>query len=217
MRTIKTVLQVEDNTGDARLLREMFNEHHANEIQLLQVRRVSEAEKYLVNGTVDVILLDLRLPDADGLGALRRLVAVAPGVPLVVLTSWDDEGIAAQALQGGAQDYLLKGQIERRGLFRALRHAVERKAMEEALFAEKERAEVTLNSIGDAVACTDIAGNLTFLNAAAERMTGWSRQEAVGRPFAGLMRILDASSRETIANPTEIGRASCRERVYGTV
>ena len=135
---------------------------------------------------------------------MRRAHAAAPRVPLVVLTGLDDESLAAQALQEGAQDYLIKGQIETRGLLRALRYAIERKIMEEALFVEKERAQVTLNCIGDAVVCTDISGNITFLNVVAERMTGWSWQEAAGRPMADVFRILDATSRETIPNPMEM-------------
>jgi integrase len=78
----------------------------------------------------------------------------------------DDESLAAQALQEGAQDYLINGQIETRGLLLALRHSVERKIMDDALFGEKERAQVTLNSIGDAVVRTEFAGNITFLNLA---------------------------------------------------
>jgi len=116
----------------------------------------------------------------------------------------DDEAIAAHALHEGAQDYLIKGEIETRGLHRALRHAVERKAMEEALFAEKERAQVTLKCIGDAVACTDISGNVTFLNLVAERILGWTGHEATNRPMAEVLRILDANSRETIPNPMEM-------------
>jgi diguanylate cyclase (GGDEF)-like protein/PAS domain S-box-containing protein len=79
----------------------------------------------------------------------------------------------------------------------------ERKEAEEALFVEKERAQVTLNCIGDAVACTDISGNITFLNIMAEKMTGWSQQQAAGRPMAEVARILDATRRETIPNPME--------------
>ena len=123
-----------------------------------------------------------------------------PRVPLVVLTGLDDESLAAQALQEGAQDYLVKGQIDTRGLVRALRYAIERKAMEEALFVEKERAQVTLNCIGDAVACTDISGNITFLNLVAEKMTGWSRQEAA----AGQWPRFSASSTPQIAKPSRI-------------
>jgi diguanylate cyclase (GGDEF)-like protein/PAS domain S-box-containing protein len=204
VKPIKTVLLVEDNVGDARLLHEMFREQGARDAQLLHVSCMSEAESHLAHRATDIILLDLGLPDAQGLGALRRAHLAAPRIPLVVLTGLDDESMATQALQEGAQDYLIKGQIERRSLFRALRYAVERKHMEEALFVEKERAEVTLNSIGDAVACTDISGNITFLNIVASRMTGWSAHEAAGRPFAELFRILDATSRNVIPNPMEM-------------
>jgi diguanylate cyclase (GGDEF)-like protein/PAS domain S-box-containing protein len=123
---------------------------------------------------------------------------------LVVLTGLDDESLAAQALQVGAQDYLIKGQIETRGLLRALRYAVERKSMEEALFVEKERAQVTLNCIGDAVICTDITGNVTFLNLVAEKMTGWLRNEAAGRPMPEVFRILDSATHETTPDPMEL-------------
>ena len=86
----------------------------------------------------------------------------------------------------------------------AEQHLAEMKIMEEALFVEKERAEVTLNCIGDAVMCTDISGNLTFLNPVAEKLTGWSHQEAAGRSMAEVLRILDAASRETTPNPMEM-------------
>ena len=73
--------------------------------------------------------------------------------------------------------------------------------MEEALFVEKERAQVTLNCIGDAVVCTDISGKITFLNLVAEKMTGWPWKEAAGRPMADVFAILDASTREPTPNP----------------
>src|SRR6187549_1373360 len=146
----------------------------------MHVRCMGDAELRLAEPAVDVILLDLGLPDAQGLGAVRRAHAAAPRVPLVVLTGLDDDTIAVQALQEGAQDYLVKGQIETRGLLRALRYAVERKTMEEALFSEKERAQITLDCIGDAVICTNIDGDITFLNVVAEKLTGWSWAEAGG-------------------------------------
>lgn len=203
-KSIKILLLVEDNPGDARLLREMLSEQGSRATELTHVECMSEAERHLAERVFDIILLDLELPDAQGLAAVRRAHAVAPHVPLVVLTGLDDDSLAAQALQEGAQDYLIKGQIETRGLLRALRYAIERKIMEEALFVEKERAQVTLNSIGDAVVCTDISGNITFLNLVAEKMTGWSRQEVAGRPMAKVFRILDATSRETTPNPMEM-------------
>jgi signal transduction histidine kinase len=130
MSTIKKVLLVEDNPGDARLLREMFNEDGSLEVDLACVSFMSEAERHLATCTADIILLDLGLPDAQGLAAIRRARLAAPDIPLVVLTGMDDEALAAQSLQEGAQDYLIKGQIETRGLLRALRYAGERKRLE---------------------------------------------------------------------------------------
>jgi diguanylate cyclase (GGDEF)-like protein/PAS domain S-box-containing protein len=199
---IRKILLIEDSAGDARLLYEMFSEQGCHDIDLTHVMRMSEAEQHLAKHTVDVILLDLGLPDAHGVEAIQRVHAAAPRVPLVVLTGLDDDSMAVRALKSGAQDYLVKGQIETRGLMRALRYARERKNMEDALFAEKERAQVTLDCIGDAVVCTDLLGNITFLNAVAEVMTGWPRQDAIGRPMAQVFRVLNTTGHNTIPIPT---------------
>jgi diguanylate cyclase (GGDEF)-like protein/PAS domain S-box-containing protein len=182
----------------------MFKETGSHNTELTHVECMRDAEEHLAQSPVDLILLDLGLPDAQGLGAVRRARAMAPRVPLVVLTGLDDEVLAGQALHEGAQDYLVKGQIETRGLLRSLRYAVERKLMEDVLFVEKERAQVTLNCIGDAVVSTDISGKITFLNLVAEKMTGWSCQDAAGRPMAEVCRILDTTSRETIPDPMKM-------------
>jgi signal transduction histidine kinase len=107
-----------------------MNEQGPHNAELIHVGCMSEAEEYLAKHTVDVILLDPGLPDAQGLEAVRRAHAAAPGITLVVLTHLDDESLATKAMQVGAQDYLVKGQIETRGLLRALRYAVERKRLE---------------------------------------------------------------------------------------
>ncbi|MEO5884536.1 MAG: response regulator [Candidatus Limnocylindrales bacterium] len=127
----RLLLVVEDNPGDARLLREMLHAQGSHDSILTHVESMGEAERYLASGTVDVILLDLGLPDAQGLDAVRRAHTAAPHIPLVVLTGLDDESLAVQALQEGAQDYLIKGQIESRSLLRALRYAIERKILED--------------------------------------------------------------------------------------
>ena len=201
-KSLRLLLLVEDNPGDARLLREMLNEAGAHNTEMTQAESMGEAERHLAQALFDIVLLDLGLPDAQGLEAVRRARAVAPRVPLVVLTGLDDEALATRALQEGAQDYLIKGQIETRGLLRALRYAIERKGLEEALFVVKERAQVTLNCIGDAVVCTDIEGNITFLNLVAEKMTGWPWEEAVGRPMTEVFRIQGAATHDATPNPT---------------
>ena len=203
-KAIKILLLVEDDPGDARLLREMFNDRGgaSNFTTLTHVESLKEAERCLSAGGIDIVLLDLGLPDASGLTVVRRAQAAAPRVPLVVLTGLDDEVLAAQALNEGAQDYLIKGQIEASALFRALRYAIERKIMEETLFEEKERAQVTLRSMGEGVVCADILGNVTFLNVVAERKTGWTLQEALGRPLVEIFKTRDitrGSGAETTA------------------
>ncbi len=125
------ILLVEDNSGDARLLCEMLREDISHVTRVTHVESIRAVEKHVVEGHVfDIVLLDLGLPDAQGLGALRRTRTVAPYVPVVVLTGLDDEQLALQALQEGAQDYLVKGQIETYGLLRAMRYAIARKTME---------------------------------------------------------------------------------------
>jgi signal transduction histidine kinase len=138
---VRSVLLIEDNPGDARLLEEMFKEQAAHNVDLRHVELMEEAETYLAHRAVDIILLDLQLPDAQGLEAVRRARAAAPQIPLVVLSGLDDELMAVQALQEGAQDYLLKGHTETRGLLRSLRYAMERNTIEGKLFAEKELAQ----------------------------------------------------------------------------
>jgi signal transduction histidine kinase len=130
MTSVRKILLVEDNPGDARLVRETLSEQGSHNTELAHVGCMAEAEKYLVEHKVDIILLDPGLPDAQGLEAVRRAHAAAPDVTLVVLTHLDDESLATQAMQEGAQDYLVKGQIETRGLLRALRYAIERKRLE---------------------------------------------------------------------------------------
>jgi signal transduction histidine kinase len=124
------ILLVEDNAGDVRLLREMFSKEKPDSFELTHLLRMSEAVVHLAKGGVDIVLLDMGLPDGHGLDTVRRAHAAAPDVPLIVLTGLDDESLASEAMKEGAQDYLIKGQIENRALPRALRHAIERHRMQ---------------------------------------------------------------------------------------
>jgi diguanylate cyclase (GGDEF)-like protein/PAS domain S-box-containing protein len=183
-KSMKILLLVEDNPGDARLLREMFQEAGSHNTELTHVRCMSDAEKHLAEREVDIILLDLGLPDAQGLGAIRRAHAAAPHVPLVVLAGLDDESLATQALQEGAQDYLIKGQLDTRGLLRALRYAIERKLMEEALLVEKKRVELqaaALEATANGVVITNQTGTIVWVNFAFEHLTGYTAAGIVGQ------------------------------------
>jgi two-component sensor histidine kinase/CheY-like chemotaxis protein len=126
MRERLRILVVEDNPGDVRLLQEMFSGERPGSYELVHMPRLGLALNHLAKGEVDIVLLDLGLPDGDGMEIVRRVRTVAPHVPLVVLTGRDDDSVVAEAMLEGAQDYLVKGQIEQRALPRALRHAIER-------------------------------------------------------------------------------------------
>lgn len=150
---------------------------------------------------IAAIVVDLFLPDSQGIESFDKLFRASPHVPILVVGRLRDEDVARQAVQRGAQDYLLDELLDGYSLPKALRSMLARSAHAGALLLEKERAQATLNSIGDAVISTDLAGNVSFLNPIAETMTGWSWQEAVGRPLQEVLRIIDAESREPALNP----------------
>ena len=150
---------------------------------------------------IAAIVVDLSLPDSQGIETFDTLFRASPHIPMLVLSHLRDEDVARLAVQHGAQDYLLAERLDHSSLSKALNNMLERWAYVEASFLERERAQVTLNSIGDAVISTDIAGNVTYLNPVAESMTGWSPQEACGRPLQDVLRIIDGDSREPALNP----------------
>ena len=135
------VLLVEDDEGDAFLVRELLLDA-GSDVELSRARTLAEAVTALP-GAVDCVLLDLGLPDADGLAALRAVLDVAPSIAVLVLTGLADEHRGTEAVAGGAQDYLVKGAIDGQLLTRAIRYAVERKRADESvrrLYASEVRA-----------------------------------------------------------------------------
>ena len=130
-------LLVEDNEGDHRLLKAALAEVDDAQVELCHVSRLADAVNWLAREKFDVILLDLSLPDSQGLNTLTQGRQAAPGVPIVVMTGLDDEAMAIRALETGAQDYLVKGKFDGSQLVRAIRHAC---ARSEGLAAKSEAA-----------------------------------------------------------------------------
>lgn len=333
-----TVLIVEENADDSLQIRNVLLAAGGDAFDIEWVTRLDDAVARLGKetpeaGAIAVVLLDLTLPDGQGLSALARVRLAAPDVVILVFASAAEEGMAQMAVQHGADDYLFKGHADPHWFPRALRYLVQRKAAEvvmlaseerframsdasplgifvsdrdgicvysnvayqkisgltleqtlglkwwtaihpedrqraleewqkavlgqepfhaevrfmrtdgsivwarlnaaamrgngaaegyvqtaediterktaehvlkaaeDALFEARERAQVTLDSIGDAVLCTDAEGNVTYLNLMAETMTGWSRQEAIGRPLADVFNLVDGATHEAAINP----------------
>ncbi|MDZ4337921.1 MAG: EAL domain-containing protein [Pseudomonas sp.] len=150
---------------------------------------------------IDAILVDLELPDSQGLATFDQLFALVPSIPIMTLSDIDDDAQTDEVIRRGAQGCLSKGYLGSSLVPQSLRNIILRKAVEEALFIEKARAELTLNSISDAVISTDLQGNVDYLNSAAEHMTGWQLDEAHGLPIASVMHLVNDKTREPVANP----------------
>jgi two-component system, cell cycle response regulator len=131
---ITKILLVEDNPGDKRLVQEAFREIAELQSEIVHCDTLKQALESLAGDRPDVVLIDLGLPDAQGLEAVRRIHDAAPEVPLVVLTMLNDESLGMQALKEGAQDYLIKTHIDWRTIWRALCYAIERQRVQVELF-----------------------------------------------------------------------------------
>ncbi|HWD07662.1 MAG TPA: diguanylate cyclase [Actinomycetota bacterium] len=127
------LLLVEDSEPHAHLVAATLAESPGARYRLRHVTDMQQARRALKEQRVDLVLLDLSLPDSEGLETLERMVQMAPGIPVVVLTSRSDEGLAVASVQQGAQDYLVKGAYEPASLARSIRYAIERKALESQL------------------------------------------------------------------------------------
>ena len=199
-----TILLIQDNPAVAGQIGVALAASDAGSFEVEWVRQLSQGRERLSKKGIAAVLLDLSLPDSEGVETFDKLFAASPDVPMLILAGNGSEALAKEAVSRGAQDYLVAAHLDTYSLQRALRNAVERKGIEDALFVEKERAVVTLNSIGDAVLCTDIFGKITYLNIVAEKMTGWLRKEAIGKPLAEVFRIIDGGTRQTAQDPMEM-------------
>lgn len=126
-------LLVEDNPGDVRLMREMLADADGGGCELRVAERLAPALQALAAGSIDIVLLDLNLPDSGGLETFAAVHDGAPRTPVVVLTALADDALALETVRLGAQDYLVKGSIDGQVLIRAMRYAIERQRAEEAL------------------------------------------------------------------------------------
>ena len=188
---MQNILLIQNDSADSEAVRNALVNSNDGLFRVVSVRDCSAGlaalAKRKARGIHDAdrivaVLVDLSLPDSCGIETFDRIFQAAPQVPILILSSAQDEDTAKLAVKRGAQEYLLKEQLDAYLWPKAVASMIDRAANTEALFEEKERAQVTLNSIGDAVVSTDASLRVTYLNVVAESLTGWSRQNAAGRP-----------------------------------
>jgi diguanylate cyclase (GGDEF)-like protein/PAS domain S-box-containing protein len=193
------VLLIQNDAATAQVAINALITSTEERFQVRWVGRCSESLERLDD--IAAIVVDLCLPDSRGIDTFERLFRAAPEIPILILTDSQHEEAAKLAVQRGAQDYLITSRLDASLLPKAVRSMIERAAYAEALFEERERAQVTLNSIGDAVVSTDVSGQVTYLNAVAETLTGWALKDALGHPLEDVFHIVDATTRIPAQNP----------------
>lgn len=203
-----TVLLVETSASAAGRIEKALLSAGMGEFRVEWVTRVPEAVERLGRGDVDIVLVGLDEPDRDPMDAFDRIRRATPDALILPLNGAAPEGAGPAACDDGHDAPGTARQTEAHWLPDALRYVTQRKnaeaalhAAEEILFEEKERAQVTLNSIGDAVLVTDLQGNVTYVNPVAEVLTGWTNPVAAGRPLADVFDIIDGGTREPAENP----------------
>jgi diguanylate cyclase (GGDEF)-like protein len=193
------VLLIHCNPADVRLISKALKTPSHRILEIESVNKVDDALERIRKGGVRAVIMEIEMP--GGFASFEELLSAAPHMPILILSGTETECIARQAVEQGAQDYLLKNQLEEFRLGRVVRSMIELKAKEEAAIQQKQRADVILSCTGDAVLISDAAGIIRHLNEPAELLTGWSCPEAVGRSLEEVFQTIDTISRQPVGDP----------------
>jgi signal transduction histidine kinase len=185
-----TVLIIEDNPADVRLIKETLAEADHASFELVWANRLSAGLERLAQGDIDIVLLDLGLPDSQELEAIPKIQQQAPAIPIVVLTVSDEKRFSSKTMQLGVQDYLVKGNIDPHILTRTIRYAIERHRLVidleqkmRALQSSEARFRRIIENNADGIVIVDEQGRIRFINPAAELLFGRSAETLVGEMF----------------------------------
>src|SRR6202047_1291596 len=183
------VLLIQCNPADVRLISKALTTPSHSILEVESVNKVPDALERIRKGGVRSVIMDIEMP--DGLARFEELLSAAPNIPILILSGTETECIARQAVEQGAQDYMLKNQLEQFRLKRVVRSMIALKSKEEAAIQQQERADAILSCTGDAVLIADNGGCVVHLNAAAEVLTGWSCGEARTRSIGEVFQTID--------------------------
>ena len=194
-----SVLLIAADVDEAAILLGKLGAVTEESLRVEWVTSLQDGVERLRDGGVAATVLDLSLPGSETNESLDTLFRAASDVPILILSETSTEAAARQAVRNGAHNYLLKEEADGSELRRAVRRMVYRHAAE-TVAIKIEIANAILDSIGEAVLTTDKLGGVTYLNLFAEKMTGWSRKEATGRPVGEVLRLVDSATGEAVDN-----------------
>jgi diguanylate cyclase (GGDEF)-like protein/PAS domain S-box-containing protein len=214
MGTSLRLLMIEDNDDDAQLLLVKLR-RAGYDPDYLRVDSETGLREALQDDSWQVVVSDYAMPGFSGLKALQVLREQNRETPFILVSGTVGEEIAVEAMRSGANDYIMKDNLTRLvpAIERELRESRERsdrRRAEEALYQERERALITLHSIGDGVITTDADGRVDYMNPVAESVTGWTYGEAQGYPLTEVLPLIDESTRHPIESPASITLRSGR-------
>lgn len=185
------VLLVEDNLAHARAIGEGLCANLHDRFDLMCAERMSTGLDILARGRIDMLLLDLNLPDSVGLGTFERFHRAAPQIPIVIMTGVDDPTLGQHAVAAGARDVLVKGQIEPSLLARVIQHTVEKHRMEAASRNSSRSYGSVFDHALEAMLLTDDESRCLAVNSAASHLLGKSLSQIKGRPLPELLMVAD--------------------------
>ncbi len=197
------VLLIEDSPEEAELIQVMLAQSRREVLQVHHVPRLADGLARLGSHPTDVVLLDFSLPDSSGLVSFERARKIAPHVPIVILTNLDDEEMALAAVREGAQDYLVKRQVDNELLLRSIRYAISRMNVERAMWESEERYALAVNGANDGIWDWNLTAGSAYFSPRWKTMLGF-REDEIGSSIeewfsrvhaddsAGLRKALDA-------------------------
>jgi diguanylate cyclase (GGDEF)-like protein/PAS domain S-box-containing protein len=198
-----TVLIVSDNRAHIDRLKKTLSSAGAELFRVKRSPTLGEATVWSRVRSIDIILLDLFLPDSQGLATFSTLHEAVPHIPIMIINSVA-EASCLQAIEAGAYGCLPQDHLENSLVPILLSSLVHKKKSDQALYIELERARTTLESLSEGVLCTDEAANITYLNPEAERMTGWSRHSAIGKPIEEVFQLINRETEQPLPNAVRL-------------
>jgi two-component system sensor histidine kinase UhpB len=178
-KIIKIIL-VEDNPGDALIIKEMLKEIYEKEFILEHFQRVNDGLEHL-NEDYDIMLLDLNLPDSQGIETFNTMNQHAPELPIIILTGLVDEDLAINIVSEGAQDYLVKGQIDKQLLSRSIKYSIERKHIEIDLRKSEEKYRLMVEKIESGLFLINSKSEINYVNSQMADMLGYKMDDLINQ------------------------------------